>query len=91
MASALERMIMKPGLMLAWVKRSRQRLCDEAQNLLKQMPRGWRPQPIKKVMLRPWLMTFAVLISFSFRLDSDQSLIGPASPACQRAQEIAEM
>jgi hypothetical protein len=30
--------------------------------------------------LQPWLMTFApILISFSFRLDSDQCLIGLAS------------
>jgi hypothetical protein len=32
---------------------------------------------IWKAMPRPWLMTLApILISFSFRLDSDQSLIG---------------
>jgi hypothetical protein len=32
---------------------------------------------IWKAMLRPWLMTLApILMSFSFRLDSDQSLIG---------------
>jgi hypothetical protein len=32
---------------------------------------------IWKTMLRPWLMTFApILISFSFRLNIDQSLIG---------------
>ena len=32
---------------------------------------------IWKAMVRPWLMTLApILISFSFRLDSDQSLIG---------------
>jgi hypothetical protein len=39
--------------------------------------RGIATSAIWKAMLRPWLMTFApILISFSFRLDSDQSLIG---------------
>ena len=39
--------------------------------------RGMATSAIWKAMLRPWLTTFApILISFSFRLVSDQSLIG---------------
>ena len=50
----------------------------------------WTTSAIWKAMPRPWLMTLApILISFSFRLDSDQSLIG--SGVRQRPQEIAEI
>ena len=40
-------------------------------------------------MLRPWLMTLApILISFSFRLDSDQSLIGSGVASVRRGATI---
>jgi hypothetical protein len=40
---------------------------------------------IWKAMLRPWLTTLApILISFSFRLDSDQSLIGSGVASVRR-------
>src|SRR5262245_18085910 len=45
--------------------------------------RGIATSAIWKATWRPWLTTFApILIGFSFRLVSDQSLIGWASPAC---------
>src|SRR5262245_2147508 len=44
--------------------------------------RGIATSAIWKATWRPWLTTFApILIGFSFRLVSDQSLIGWASPA----------
>src|SRR6516164_7821658 len=47
--------------------------------------RGIATSAIWKATWRPWLTTFApILISFSFRLVSDQSLIGWASPLVLR-------
>src|SRR6516164_9136260 len=44
---------------------------------------------IWKAILRPWLMTLApILISFSFRLDSDQSLIGSGVASVRRGATI---
>src|SRR5262245_19473653 len=51
--------------------------------------RGIATSAIWKATWRPWLTTFApILIGISFRLVSDQSLIGWA---CQHAQEISEV
>src|SRR5262249_18635193 len=52
--------------------------------------RAMATSAIWKITWRPWLTTFApILISLSFRLVSDQSLIGLRRR--QRAQEIAEV
>src|SRR5262249_5412720 len=49
------------------------------------MCRGMATSAIWKAMLWPWLMTLArILISFSFRLDSDQSLIGSGVASVRR-------
>ena len=47
--------------------------------------RGMATSAIWKARPRPWLMTLApILISFSFRLDSDQSLIGSGVASVRR-------
>ena len=57
--------------------------CNQPQNLLEHLPGDG--DLIWKAMLRPWLMTLApILMSFSFRLDSDQSLIGSGVASVRR-------
>jgi len=73
------------GLMLVRAAAASAAALQSGRKISSNSCRGMATAAIWKAMLRPWLMTLApILISFSFRLDSDLSLIGSGVASVRR-------